>query len=128
MDMTSRPLKLKRLSGREVISILQKFGFVVASQKGSHVKLARTPPTGDRQILTVPIITPSWTRARAAPSCGRRAAMFHSQISTLTSTAADKLKPGRKTKKKRGPQAPSVDTALCLFNRYSRTFNLRDRK
>ena len=46
--------KLKRLSGREVISILQKFGFVVASQKGSHVKLARTPPTGDRQILTVP--------------------------------------------------------------------------
>jgi len=46
--------KLKRLSGREVISILQRFGFSIASQKGSHVKLVRVTPDAERQILTVP--------------------------------------------------------------------------
>ncbi|OGI47573.1 MAG: hypothetical protein A2151_04430 [Candidatus Muproteobacteria bacterium RBG_16_65_34] len=46
--------KLKRLSGREVISILQKFGFAVSSQKGSHVKLVRPIAGGERQVLTVP--------------------------------------------------------------------------
>jgi len=33
--------KLKRLSGKEVLSILSKIGFLVHSQKGSHVKLKR---------------------------------------------------------------------------------------
>ena len=46
--------RLKRLGGREVIGILQKFGFTVVSQKGSHVKLARTLPGEARQVLTVP--------------------------------------------------------------------------
>jgi predicted RNA binding protein YcfA (HicA-like mRNA interferase family) len=46
--------KLKRLSGREVVSILAGFGFTVASQKGSHVKLVRVTPNGERQSLTVP--------------------------------------------------------------------------
>lgn len=46
--------KLKRLSGREVVSILQGFGFTVASQKGSHVKLIRVAPNAERQVLTVP--------------------------------------------------------------------------
>jgi predicted RNA binding protein YcfA (HicA-like mRNA interferase family) len=46
--------KLKRLSGKEVIAILGRFGFVVSTQRGSHVKLTRTLPSGDRQILTVP--------------------------------------------------------------------------
>ena len=46
--------RLKRLSGREVIDILQKFGFTVASHKGSHVKLVRILPGGERQVLTVP--------------------------------------------------------------------------
>lgn len=31
--------KLKRLSGQDVIKILAAFGFAVAGQKGSHVKL-----------------------------------------------------------------------------------------
>ena len=31
-----------------------RFGFEVAAQKGSHIKLIRTLTTGDRQILTVP--------------------------------------------------------------------------
>ena len=46
--------RLRRLSGREVLGILQKFGFTIASQKGSHVKLIRILPGGERQILTVP--------------------------------------------------------------------------
>ena len=45
--------KLKRLSGKEVISILSKFGFSVHSQRGSHVKLRRTPSSGETQALTI---------------------------------------------------------------------------
>jgi predicted RNA binding protein YcfA (HicA-like mRNA interferase family) len=33
--------KIKQLSGKEVIKILQKFGFDIHSQKGSHIKLRR---------------------------------------------------------------------------------------
>ncbi len=46
--------KLKRLSGKEVIAIFNQFGFIVVSQRGSHVKLARVLLTGERQILTIP--------------------------------------------------------------------------
>jgi predicted RNA binding protein YcfA (HicA-like mRNA interferase family) len=31
--------KLKRLTAKEVLAILASFNFVVASQKGSHIKL-----------------------------------------------------------------------------------------
>ncbi|HHT9146041.1 MAG TPA: type II toxin-antitoxin system HicA family toxin [Candidatus Wunengus sp. YC61] len=41
--------KLKRLSGKEVISILNKFGFTSHSQKGSHVKLRRISTAGAKQ-------------------------------------------------------------------------------
>ena len=33
--------KPKRLSGLEVIGILERFGFSIENQRGSHVKLAR---------------------------------------------------------------------------------------
>jgi predicted RNA binding protein YcfA (HicA-like mRNA interferase family) len=46
--------KLKRLSGQDVIKILALFGFVVAGQKGSHVKLVRSLPDGSKQPLTIP--------------------------------------------------------------------------
>lgn len=46
--------KLKRLSGQDVIKILALFGFVIAGQKGSHVKLVRSLPDGSRQPLTIP--------------------------------------------------------------------------
>jgi len=46
--------RIKVLSGVEVIKILALFGFVMASQKGSHIKLRRVLPDGTRQILTVP--------------------------------------------------------------------------
>ncbi|MFA5832434.1 MAG: type II toxin-antitoxin system HicA family toxin [Bacteroidota bacterium] len=48
------PPKLKRLSGNEVISILLKFGFVIHSQRGSHIKLRRIISEGEKQTLIVP--------------------------------------------------------------------------
>jgi predicted RNA binding protein YcfA (HicA-like mRNA interferase family) len=46
--------KLRRLSGIEVIRIFASFGFDPVAQRGSHVKLRRILPSGDRETLTVP--------------------------------------------------------------------------
>jgi len=46
--------KLRRLSGDEVMAILGHFGFQIHAQRGSHVKLRRIGPTGERQSLTIP--------------------------------------------------------------------------
>jgi predicted RNA binding protein YcfA (HicA-like mRNA interferase family) len=46
--------KLRRLSGREALAVLGRFGFERVSRRGSHVKLARVGPAGERQVLTVP--------------------------------------------------------------------------
>ena len=48
--------KLRRLAGREALSILQGFGFQQASQRGSHIKLVREV-AGARQVLTLPLHT-----------------------------------------------------------------------
>ena len=45
---------LRRMSGRAVLAVFQSFGFEVQSQKGSHVKLRRLGPSGERQTLTIP--------------------------------------------------------------------------
>jgi predicted RNA binding protein YcfA (HicA-like mRNA interferase family) len=45
--------KLRRLSGDEVVSIFRGFGFRVAAQHGSHIKLVRDSPSG-RHVLTIP--------------------------------------------------------------------------
>lgn len=34
--------------------MFEQFGFEVVSQRGSHVKLRRASPSGDKQVLTVP--------------------------------------------------------------------------
>ncbi|MEO0019725.1 MAG: type II toxin-antitoxin system HicA family toxin [candidate division WOR-3 bacterium] len=47
------PSKLKRLTGPEVIKILQQFGFEVHSQRGSHIKLRRISSAGEKQTLTL---------------------------------------------------------------------------
>ena len=47
------PHKLRVLSGDEVISLFQKFGFAVSYSKGSHVKLSRVVD-GENQIIVVP--------------------------------------------------------------------------
>ena len=46
--------KLRRLAGRDVLTILQGCGFQQISQRGSHVKLVREV-AGTRQVLTVPL-------------------------------------------------------------------------
>ena len=43
--------KLRRLSGSAVIHILEDFGFIVHSQAGSHVKLRRIGPSGQKQTF-----------------------------------------------------------------------------
>ena len=45
---------LRRMSGRELVAVLQMFGFEPISQRGSHIKLRRTAPNGERQTLIVP--------------------------------------------------------------------------
>ena len=46
--------KLRVLSGREIVKIVTAFGFSVASQRGSHIKLQRVLVGGSHQTLTVP--------------------------------------------------------------------------
>ncbi len=47
--------KLKVLSGKELVKIFESFGFEVAGQKGSHVKLKRyIEKSGEKQIITIP--------------------------------------------------------------------------
>ena len=47
--------RLRRLSSKEVLHILRRFGFEVAARRGSHAKLVRISPVGEKQILIVPI-------------------------------------------------------------------------
>lgn len=47
--------KLRTLSGSEVVKIFNTFGFQIASQKGSHIKLQRILPDGTKQTLTIPM-------------------------------------------------------------------------
>jgi predicted RNA binding protein YcfA (HicA-like mRNA interferase family) len=47
--------KLRVLSGSDVLRILNHFGFVSESQRGSHVKVRRVLPSGARQSLTAPL-------------------------------------------------------------------------
>lgn len=46
--------RLRRLSGTDVVHILSGFGFAVHSQVGSHIKLRRIGPRGEKQTLTIP--------------------------------------------------------------------------
>jgi predicted RNA binding protein YcfA (HicA-like mRNA interferase family) len=47
--------RLKRLSARQILRILQAFGFPVVSTRGSHAKLKREIEGCPSQILTVPL-------------------------------------------------------------------------
>ena len=46
---------LRRMSAREVLRALGSFGFQVVKTRGSHAKLRRVLPSGDRQTLTIPL-------------------------------------------------------------------------
>lgn len=49
------PGELRVLSGRDLLRIFKQLGFEEVSQRGSHVKLRRLGPSGDRQTLNVPL-------------------------------------------------------------------------
>jgi predicted RNA binding protein YcfA (HicA-like mRNA interferase family) len=46
--------RLRRQSGREVITALQSVGFALVATRGSHAKMQRTT-AGGRQTLTIPL-------------------------------------------------------------------------
>lgn len=46
--------KLPQVSGRNAVRVLQKIGFTIISQRGSHVKLVRTN-NDQRQTVIVPM-------------------------------------------------------------------------
>lgn len=43
--------KIKYISGKELIKILESFGFVISRQKGSHIILKRIISDGEQVIL-----------------------------------------------------------------------------
>jgi predicted RNA binding protein YcfA (HicA-like mRNA interferase family) len=45
--------KLRQLSQKEIIKTLEEFGFIVKTQRGSHIKMRRKTDSGF-QVLTVP--------------------------------------------------------------------------
>lgn len=47
--------RLRRLGAREVLKILGERGFEVTRIRGSHAKLVRVLPSGERRVLTVPL-------------------------------------------------------------------------
>ena len=52
---TSVAARLRSLSGRDIIRILNGFGFNAVATRGSHAKLRRITESGQRQILTIPL-------------------------------------------------------------------------
>ncbi|HEV8339719.1 MAG TPA: type II toxin-antitoxin system HicA family toxin [bacterium] len=46
---------LRSLTAREVLQALTAFGFEVVATRGSHAKLRRILPGGERQVLTLPL-------------------------------------------------------------------------
>jgi len=46
--------RLRRLSGAELVRIFRGFGYVIHSQRGSHIKLRRTRADGTAETLIIP--------------------------------------------------------------------------
>ena len=44
-------VRLKHLSGRDLVLIFETFGFAAVSQKGSHVKMRRMSISGSETLL-----------------------------------------------------------------------------
>jgi predicted RNA binding protein YcfA (HicA-like mRNA interferase family) len=43
------------LSGAEVVGVLERFGFTLLAQRGSHAKLRRMTSDGQKQTLHIPM-------------------------------------------------------------------------
>lgn len=67
--------KLRRLSGEEVIQLLQRFGFEIYSQRGSHIRLQRIID-GQEQRLLVAVHGSKIIKAGTLKSIYRDASRF----------------------------------------------------
>jgi predicted RNA binding protein YcfA (HicA-like mRNA interferase family) len=76
--------KLRRLSGNDLLRILSRFGFHPISQRGSHVKVRRSLPSGTHQTLTV-VLHDELDKARRARSTGKLCALSRNRICSHTS-------------------------------------------
>ena len=47
--------RLRRLTTRQRLRAVRDCGFQVIATRGSHAKLVRVLPSGERQVLTVPL-------------------------------------------------------------------------
>ena len=47
--------RLRRLSAKQIVRLLQGIGFAVNRTRGSHATLVRIAPTGARQVVTAPM-------------------------------------------------------------------------
>lgn len=47
--------RLRRLTPREILRLLGRFGFEVVSMRGSHAKLVRIDLSSRKEILLVPV-------------------------------------------------------------------------
>ncbi|MBU1017260.1 MAG: type II toxin-antitoxin system HicA family toxin [Patescibacteria group bacterium] len=47
-------MKLPTISGQEILKILKKEGFVIISQKGSHIKVRKESPSDGKITVIVP--------------------------------------------------------------------------
>ncbi len=75
------------MSGAKVVRALRHFGFEVVATRGSHAKLRRATPDGQRQTLTIPLHDSLATgtihailrqASRYVPVAGRRPFFFTS--------------------------------------------------
>lgn len=63
--------RLRRLTARQFLRALRGVGFEVVTTRGSHAKLVRVSPSGERQVLTVPLhsqLAPGTLRAIFRPA------------------------------------------------------------
>ena len=47
--------KLPQITGKELVAALQRAGFEIARQRGSHVQLRKTLPDGKKATFPVPV-------------------------------------------------------------------------
>jgi len=48
------PRKLGQLSTKEIVKIVDSFGFEVTKQRGGHIKMSRVNDIGEKEVLAIP--------------------------------------------------------------------------
>ena len=79
-------MKIPLLSGKEVLSLLVKIGFVVKRQKGSHVTLYKKNSDGKGLYVTIPIHGNKELLPKTFASILRQAELSREEFLTLWQT------------------------------------------